>query len=105
MLQEAQGHGLDLDGGRAGRFEQAGMKRTQLAVAGRALGKQAHRIALAETRLHGLAHRVHRVALALDEQRAGAGHQPADDGQLRISLWPRRTWRAEFSTKISIQDT
>ena len=82
MLQEAQGHGLDLDGGRAGRFEQAGMKRTQLAaLAGRALGKQAHRIALAETRLHGLAHRVHRVALAaLDEQRAGAGHQPADDG-------------------------
>ena len=58
------------------------MKRTQLAaLAGRALGKQAHRIALAETRLHGLAHRVHRVALAaLDEQRAGAGHQPADDG-------------------------
>ncbi|MNY03608.1 hypothetical protein D3C86_1362360 [compost metagenome] len=82
VLKKTQGHGLDLDGGRAGRFEQAGVERQEREAFGRrAFGEQADGVALFEAGLHRLAHRVDRVALAaFDEQRAGARHQPADDG-------------------------
>ena len=108
MLQEAQGHGLDLDGGRAGRFEQAGMKRTQLAAplvvpsGNRPTASPWRKRACMDSPIACTAWRWPR---SMNSVPAPATSQPMT-GQLRISLLATKdVARAEFSTKISIQDT
>ncbi|MNT25484.1 hypothetical protein D3C72_1610030 [compost metagenome] len=82
VAQEAQRHGLDFHGRRTRRFEQAGVERKQVEAFGRrTFREQPHRVAQLEAGLHGLAHGVHRVALAaFNEERARPRHQPADHG-------------------------
>ena len=78
-IGKAQHRRLDRRGGGDGGLQQVGVERQQCWPGpGGALGEHRHRLAGAQRVGHGM-HHPQRIALAfpLDEQRAGASHQPA----------------------------